>query len=134
MAMISVSGAQDAGAGLWAQVQQQQAQRAADLAEQKARSLRAEASDAQATAERAQENARMLKMRSSQADSDANSALMGLAQSRSMSKVQGNLSDLHQQLTSVLATPAASTVSASTAQPVLNAEGQTTGAVISVKA
>ena len=134
MSMISVSGVQDAGAGLWAQVQEQQAQRAADQAEQKARSLRTQASNAQAIAVRAQENARTLKIQSSQADNDANNALMGLAQSRSMSKVQSNLSDLHQQLTSVLATPAASTVSTSTAQPVLNAEGQTTGAVISVKA
>ncbi|MFZ2267513.1 MAG: hypothetical protein WAV95_08015 [Azonexus sp.] len=137
MALTSLSGVQDAAAGMWAQLQQQQAQRAADQAQAKARSLQAQAGAAEATASRAQENARSLNVRSSQAESEARNALLGLAQSSSMGQVQGGLNELHQQLTSLLQDSASTTpVSTSTAaaQPVLNAEGQTTGAVISVVA
>ena len=138
MALTSLSGLQDASAGIWVQLQQQQAQRAADQAQLKARSLQQQARDAETTAQRAQANASSLKVRSSEADNDARNAAMGLAQSESMNKLQGGLNELHQQLTSpsreTTSTTTASASSTSAAQPVLNAAGQTTGTVISVVA
>lgn len=135
MSMISFSGVQDAGAGLWAQLQQQQAQRAADQAQAKAQSLQAQASEAETTAQRAQENARSLQTRSSQANSDARNAAMGLAELASSSTVQGGLKELHQQLTSLLQDSTSSAAAqAASVQPVLNSAGQTTGTVISVVA
>lgn len=133
MLMTAISG-QFAGAGAWAQLQQQQAQRAADQAEASARSLQVQARDAQVTAQRAQENARSLSVRSEQASQEASSARQGLAQSKSLAETQGQLENLHQQVKSVLAGGDSAPAATPSAQPVLNADGQTTGAVISVKA
>jgi len=135
MALTSLSGARDVSAGLWAQLQQQQAQRAADQAQAKASALQAQAREAQTTAQQAQANARSIEVRASQADGEARNAVMGLAQARSMSTVSNGLSDLHRQVTAVLqASTSASSSAGATAQPVLNAAGQTTGTVISVTA
>lgn len=135
MAMSSVSSAQSLSSGLWVQLQQQQAQRAADQAEQKARSLQAQAQDAQSVANRAQENARSLKVQSEQAQGDASSAKMNVVAQQSRSELSSQFADWHEQLSSALATEDVTTASSTnTAQPVLNAEGQTTGALLSVTA
>lgn len=120
------------------QIQQQQVQRTADQAEQKARALRAQASNAQTAADRAQENARSLKVQSEQAQGDANGARMDLAAMRSLGELQGAFSNMQAQLATVLAPPQTkasdSGVAASEAKPVLNAMGQTTGSLLSVTA
>lgn len=135
MALTSLSSARDASAGLWAQVQQQQAQRAADQAQAKASALQVQAREAQTTAQQAQDNARSIGVRASQADGEARNAVMGLAQAKGMNAVNNTINDLHQQVTSLLQasalTPSSATASA---QPVLNAAGQTTGTLISVTA
>lgn len=132
MLMTSGSG-QAAGAGLWVQLQQQQAQRAADQAELKARSLQAQAREAQSVAQQARENARSLSVRADQASSEASSAALGLVQSRSLAKTQGQLTDLQQQVKSVLVSLSGTSTSTGSAKPVLNAQGQTTGSVINIK-
>lgn len=138
MATASISGSQGLSSGVWAQLQQQQVQRAADQAEQKARSLRAQASDAQSTADRAQENARVLRVQSEQAQGEATGARMDLAAMRSLGTVQSQFNQWRAELASALGSAEISSTSASTAatgsQPVLNAEGQTTGTLLSVTA
>lgn len=135
MALTSLSGVQDAGAGLWAELQRQQAQRVADQAQANARTLQIQARAAETTAQRAQETARSFQVRSSQADGEARNAALGLARLESSRQVQSGLNDLHQQVTSLLQeTGTSATAQTSTSQPVLNAAGQTTGTVISVTA
>lgn len=135
MAMSSVSSAQSLSSGLWAQLQQQQAQRAADQAEQKARSLQAQAQNAQSVANRAQENARSLKVQSEQADGEASNARMNVVSQQARSELSSQFADWHEQLSSALATEdTTASSSATTAQPVLNAEGQTIGTLLSVTA
>ena len=138
MATGSISGSQGLSSGVWAQLQQQQAQRTAEQAEQKARALRAQASDAQSTADRAQENARTLRVQSEQAQGEASGARMDLAAIRSMDTVQSQFGQWRAELASALGTAETSSASVSTvatsSQPVLNADGQTTGTLLSVTA
>ena len=140
MATGSISGSQGLSSGVWAQLQQQQVQRTADQAEQKARALRAQASDAQSTADRAQENARSLRVQSEQAQGEASSARMDLAALDSMGVLQSQFNQWRAELASALDSPETSSTSASSsaaatgAQPVLNAQGQTTGTLLSVTA
>lgn len=133
MALAAASANQSAASGLWAQIQQQQAQRTADQAEQNARSLRAKAQDAQSVAERAQENARSLKVQSNQADGESSQARLNLAMQAEGGEVQARLSDLHDQINQVLASNL--TASATTnSVPVINSLGQTTGSLVNVTA
>lgn len=137
MATSSVSGSQGLSGGIWAQLQQQQVQRVADQAEQKARALRAQAGQAQGEADRAQENARSLKVQSQQAQGDAANARMSLASMQSIDAARSQFGEWRAQLATALesgSAPVASVAATSTAQPVLNAEGQTTGSLISITA
>jgi hypothetical protein len=126
--------------GIWAQIQQQQAQRNADQAEQKARALAGQANQAQAVADRAQENARSLQVQSGQAKSDAASARQGLVARESIGQVQTQLTDLREQISSVLAPKtegnvvAASSTPAPVAATVVNSFGQATGTLLNVTA
>ncbi len=130
MAIAASAGLASPGAGLWAQIQQQQAQRNADQAEQRARALQAQARQAQSVADHAQENARSLKMESSQARVDADSARRGVVAMKSASEVGQGIGELRAQLAGAAAEPAASQPAA----PVVNAAGQTTGTRINVTA
>jgi len=120
---------------MWTQIQQQQAQRAADQAEQQARSLKTMAQAAAATAAQAQENARTLKVQSSQAQGEAESARRGVAAMKSLGVVQTQFVGLRQQISDVLS-PAETTASrgAGLAAPVINAYGQQTGSMVNVTA
>lgn len=102
MAMPSVSGTLGGSSGVWAQLQQQQAERAADQAEQKARALQARAQDARGDADRAAEKARSLGVQSEQANGDAQEARRGLAALNSLSEVRSRFDDLRQQIGEVL--------------------------------
>lgn len=132
MAMSSVSSAQSLSSGLWVQLQQQQAQRAADQAEQKARSLQAQARDAKSVANRAQENARSLQVQSEQAEGEASNARLNVVSQQSKAKLDSQFSDWHQQLTKALDTTASKVTTP--ASPTVNAEGQTTGTLVNVVA
>src|SRR3990167_1473531 len=129
MALASLSSTPAGGSALWAQVQQQQAQRSADQAEQRARALQDRASEAQSVAVRAQENARSLQVESRQAQGDASEARRGLAGLESLGAVQTQLSDLREQIGKVLEPDTATT---DTLAPGVNAFGQETGAVVNV--
>lgn len=137
MAIASISATGQAGA-IWAQVQQQQVQRTAQQAAERARALQAQAGDAQAAADRAQENARSLKVQSQQAQGEASNARLDLATMQSAGRLQAQFGELRAQLASALGeTTSAATTSAATtgsAQPVVNAQGQTTGTLLSVTA
>lgn len=138
MAIASISGASGQTGAVWAQLQQQQARLAVDQAEQKARALRTQANDAQAAADRAQENARSLATQSAQAQGEASSAQQNLVTLKSVGRLQNEFGELRAQLATALGTsPAASSGSGATtgsAKPVVNAQGQTTGTLVSVTA
>jgi len=132
---IGSTSMQSTNSGIWAQLQQQQAQRTADQAEQQARSLKAMARTAEATADQAQENARSLKVQSNQAQGDADSARRGVAAMKSLGIAQTQLAGLRQQIKEVLSPTETSTSSgAALAAPVLNAYGQETGNLVNVTA
>lgn len=137
MVASAISGVQGLSGGVWAQLQQQQVERVAVQAEQRARVLRVQASQAQSVADRAQRNAQSMKIQSAQAQGEASNARLEVASMKSMGVAQSQLGELHAQLTSLLGAEGVLSVKASpasTAQPVLNAEGQTTGALLSVTA
>lgn len=121
--MASVS---SASANLWSQLQQQQAMRNAERAEQNARSLRSQAQAADSAAERAKQSAEVLKGKSTQAEGDARLARSSLVALGSLSTVQAQLSDLRSQIADVLAAePLAS---------VPNIYGEQTGSLLNVTA
>lgn len=133
---IGSASIQSSSSGLWAQIQQQQAQRTADQAEQQARSLKAMAQNAEATAAQAQENARTLKVQSNQAQGEAENARRGVAAMKSLGVVQAQFADLRQQINDVLSpTDTSATRGATLASaPVLNVYGQQTGSLVNVTA
>ncbi|RIX43600.1 MAG: hypothetical protein D3M94_16835 [Rhodocyclales bacterium GT-UBC] len=136
MASLSFAASGLAG-GLWAQLQQQQAERLASQADQKAKALRAQAGEAQAVAERAKENARSLKVQSDQAQQDASSAQLNLETAKSVGKVQESLSQRHLAPTassSVASDGKAGAAVSGVAASVVNAQGQTTGTLVNVTA
>lgn len=115
------------------QVQQIQAQRTADQAEQKARALQDRARQAQTEADRAQESARARRQESSQADGEAADAQRAVAGLESVGRAQGKLVDLDAQLDTVLAVSLPADTAAGL-PPVVNAQGQETGTRINVTA
>lgn len=134
MSMSPVSGSSAFTSGIWAQMQQQAAERTADQAESKARSLRAQAEDAQAIANRQQENARSLRVQSQQAQGNADSARQGLASLKSLEKVQTQLGQWQSDLSAALETDTSSVQGSNASSPVTNAQGQVTGALLNVTA
>ncbi|MBI2276464.1 MAG: hypothetical protein HYU74_03855 [Dechloromonas sp.] len=135
MAITSSSGVPSSSSGIWAQVQQQQAQRNAERAEQQARALQTRAREAQTVADRAEENARSLKVQSGQAQGEAESARRGLAAMESIGEVQTRISGLREQISVELAAPAETPVAGTTDAPaVINVFGQATGTLVDVTA
>jgi predicted exporter len=135
MAVSASSGLQSPGSGIWGQIQQQQAQRNADQAEQQARALQARARQAQVVADQAQENASSLKVQSSQAQGTAESARRGLVAMKSQDDMLVQLNKQVGQVVDAVATQApVAQVEAAAPQPVTNTFGQTTGTLVNVTA
>ena len=143
MAISSTFSTQGLSSSFFGQIQQQQAQRNADQAEQQARSLQSQAQSAQSVAIRAQQNARSLKVQASQAQGDAASARQGLAAMKSLGEVQTQLGGLREQISAVLnpepdtgaALTNISTLASTTpAVPVINVFGQATGRLVNITA
>ncbi len=132
MPVASSSGTQAAGSALWAQIQQQQAQRTADQAEQRARALQIQAQAAQSEAGRAQETARALQVESKAAQSDATEARRSVVALRSQNALQEQFSNVRGQIARVLDTTLSATPNASAG--IVNTSGQQTGTVIDVTA
>ncbi|MFN4325036.1 MAG: hypothetical protein ACK4FP_04005 [Azonexus sp.] len=128
MPAASVSGLPSVSGVLWAQIQQQQAQRTAEQAEQRARSLQQQARSAQSDADRAQERARSLQVESNSARSKAGEAKRNLASLDSLQGLQAQFDDMRRQISQVLQ-PASPTLA-----PVTNALGQETGTLVNVTA
>ena len=133
MPVASLTSSQGASGALWLQIQQQQAQRNADQAEQRAQALQGQARAAQSEADRAQENARSLQVESNSARSDAGNARRNLSAMKSLEGVQTKLSDVRQQIGKILQPPVAAAEPAPLA-PVVNAFGQETGTLVNVTA
>lgn len=130
----SVSAMQSAGAAVWSQLQQQQLQRSADQAESRAQALRVQARAAETTAARAQEQARTVRAQSSQADGDALNAQLSLARANASALVPLQSPDAFEVRSVNQATPETPVTAGSGTQPVINADGQTTGTLINVQA
>jgi len=125
-----ISGAQGSASAVMSQLQMQQAQRNAEQAESKARSLQAQARVAQTEADRAQQNARQLQGSSSQASTDAASARRNVSSLEAFGSLNTGLSELRTQIAAVLAPEAP----VATAETFVNSEGQTTGTLVNVTA
>jgi hypothetical protein len=139
MSAASISSGLSISSDLWSQLQQQQAQRTADQAEQRAQSLQAQARAAQQEASVAQERARTLGVKSSQAQGEASDARRNLAEMESLGKTQSNLTELRGQVAGAVEalsppSPATNAAAANKAAPVVNAYGQETGTLVNVTA
>lgn len=137
MAISPPSSSQSLSGAVWAQLQQQQAQRAADQAEQNARALQVKARDAESQAARAQENARTIKVKYTQAEAEVGQANQNLASLESVGQLQAGLQSLRDQISSSKLSAASTadiTVSASASPGVINAFGQQTGTLVDVTA
>jgi hypothetical protein len=124
------------------QLRVQEARRNAVQAEQAARALEAQARSAQRVADRADENARSLTVQSDSARIDAGRARQGLAYLDSASRSVQQLGDVavrvaeRQRVADDPSPPAAvpAAVSAPPVAPVVNAQGQLTGTLVSTTA
>ena len=126
-----ISNTSGAASVAFAELQRQQAERNADLAEQRARSLQAETRQARAKADQAQERARKLEVETDQASEAAGRARSGLAANRSLQQLDAQFGQLREQITSSKPTEAPP---ASAPRPAVNAQGEVTGTVINVSA
>lgn len=139
MAISSTSSVSSASAGVWQQLQTQQALRTADQAEQKARALRAEAAAAQTEADRAQDRARNLRGESSQAQTVAEQARRGVSSLESVNDLKVRLSDTYVRIGQTVqaaaesAAPAGVSAVTSTA-PVVATAAVSTGTLINTTA
>lgn len=127
-----ISGAQGNSSVALGQLQMQQAQRNAEQAEQRARALQTQARTAQQEAVQAQSNARELQTSSVQARGDADNARRNVLTLESVGEINTQLGALREQISNVLAAPAAATVAPPASYR--NAEGQATGSLINVTA
>lgn len=126
----------------WGQLQQLQAQRNADQAEQRARSLQNMAQSAQREADQAQNNARTLRVDSTQARGEADTARRNLASMSGMNEVSKQLGELREQIGNALAEPVGESAAATSAPApsrapattYTNAQGQATGSLVNVTA
>lgn len=127
----SISGTQSAVQSSVQQLALQQARNDADRAEQKARSLQAQAASAQQVADRAQQNARFISGQADQAQANAGQARQRVAVVKTIGEMQTRLENAVGQVTEKL--QAAESGRGSTSS-VLNTQGQVTGAVINTTA
>jgi hypothetical protein len=141
MATISsISGALSATQSGLQQLRLLQAQRAAEQAEQTARSLQVQAQDAQRKAVHAQENARSITIQADQAQSVAGQARQGVAIVKTVGDMQSQISNVVSQVTEKLGIAETAVVTpktvapATTAAPVVNTQGQLTGTVVNTTA
>lgn len=91
-----------AGSAMWGQLQQQQAQRNAEQAEQRANALRDEALRARSEADAAQDKARTLGQQSEQARQEATDARRDLASFNSLEQTGSRLEQLSGQVLEVI--------------------------------
>ncbi|MDX5445535.1 MAG: hypothetical protein LPJ87_05715 [Zoogloeaceae bacterium] len=126
-----ISNTSGAASVAFSELQRQQAERNADLAEQRARSLQAETRQARAEADQAQERARKLEVETDQASEAAGRARSGLAASRSLQQLDAQLGQLREQIAS---SKPAEVPPTEAPRPAVNAQGEITGTVINVSA
>ena len=140
--MASVSSTSSATQFGLQQLRQLEARRNADQAEQKAQSLKAQASDARRSADQAQETARSLGVQANQAETQAGQARQGLAAfSTEQQQVTRLANTVDQVLTrgqeAAASSPGPSVVTSpavGSAAPVVNTQGQVTGQIVNTTA
>lgn len=130
--MAATSGLQSLGNGALAQMQQFEAQRTAQQAEARAKSLSAQANKAQSEADRAQRRANTLRVESKQSDQVAGEARRSLAARSSAAQMVDQLGQWADQVSASLQEESSSSSATTTA--VVNAYGQTTGVLVDVTA
>lgn len=123
---MAVSGPSSLSQSITQQLQLMQAQRNAESARQRARSLQAQASDAQRTADRAQENARTLKSDAALAQDASARADQSLQATKSWMQTKSQLGSIYTRI--------AAAQKEASAQGVTNAQGQVLGTVVDVTA
>jgi hypothetical protein len=134
MVVSSPSNLQSANGIVWQRMQQQQAERAADQADQKARALKGQAQQAEGEAARAEESARSLQVEATQANQRAGEARQSLASLKSLEDVQGFLQKTRTQIADSTVAAAAKPAAEPVKPPVVNVEGQKTGTLVNVTA
>lgn len=132
--MVSVSSTSGISQSALQQLSLQQAKRNADQAEERARTLKAQADEAQQAANQSQERARTLEIESSQAQENASRARSGLA-SLKASPVEQTMTTLS-KVASKTASQAPTPTPTAATQPVtsVNSQGQVTGKLVNVVA
>lgn len=128
--MPAIGATGSASGMIWAQLQQQQAQRTADQAAARARALQAQASQAQAEARQADDRAQSLQSESAQADVDAGNARRNLAALDTLGQTRKDLASLQLNIRDALAGLQVGSVAAS---GVFDSEGPATGTRIDVR-
>lgn len=128
-----ISNTSGATSAAFALMQRQQAERNAEQAEQRARSLQAETRQARAEANRAQERARTLEVETDQATEQAGRARSGLVASRSLQQLDKQFGELQSQINPPPPTEAPASPSPAP-RPTVNVQGEVTGTVINVSA
>ncbi len=126
-----LSGVSAAGNALFGQIQTLQAQRNAEQAEQRARSLQQDARVAQQVADQAQERASSLQSESAQARASADGARRDVRTLDGVGEVRTQLEGLRGQIAEVLESPQ---IIAPPSSVVTNLDGQLTGRLINVSA
>lgn len=129
--MAAAVGGFSQGGAVWAQLQQQQAQRAADQAETSARVLKQKADKAQSDASRAQERARTTKVEYDKAETRAGNARQNVVNLDAVQRLQDGLQQIRDRIAS--STQAAQD-SASVPTPTVSAGSQTVGTLVDVTA
>ena len=130
---LSIAGSSAAGAQVWGQLQQQQAQRTADQAEARAQALAVKAREAQSEAQQAQEKARKTDVEHGQAEEDAGTAKRNLLSLKSLGEASDGLQKLRDQIAGASYSILDSSTTSATAG-VTNALGQQTGTLVDVTA
>lgn len=134
MAYLSSSGVQAAGSAVFSQLQTQMAQRAADQAEQTARSLRAKSDAAQRVADRAREEARSLRVESDRAQGSADSARRGLAVEQSYQQMKSDLATTYDRVAVARQTASGTATTTSPTVQVTTGQSPAPGSVIDTTA
>lgn len=130
----SISGAQSVAQSVLQQLRLRQAIRNAQEAEDTARSLQIAAREARQRASEAQQEARSVTSEADQAQAVADGSRQGLAAIKTAGEIQERLSNTLTRTADRLKLGNAIAPPLNSAQPVINGEGQRTGALINTVA
>jgi chromosome segregation ATPase len=130
-----ISDKRSATAAAFGQLQQQQAQRQVEQAEQRLQQLQVEAAKARQEASQANERARSLEVDSDQARSDVDRARLGTSSRDALAQVDSQIGETREQIALAQSPqPPAAASPSPAAIPVVNMQGEVTGTQVNVVA